>query len=206
VQAVPVARLKYAGAWDPEPLAWPRFARVFGRRTGYAIQGRAVSITDLSIETAPIAHLTGAFGYTFTERETDGLRRYVESGGVLLIDSCGGGAFTQSAQDELLLRAFPGSAADLVQPTHPLLSPTSEGMQDLAKPRLRPFTVDVLGPHAGAFRSIRWGAGHVIFTPLDLTSGLLGTQTWGILGYDPAYAQDFMQNLILWTLDGQKDR
>ena len=205
VQTVAVARLKYAGAWDPEPLAWPRFARVFGRRTGYAIQGRAVSIPELSIDTAPVAHLTGAFAYTFTDAEVRALRRYVESGGVLLIDSCGGGgAFAQSA-DDLLSRAFPGASPDLVQPTDPLLSPGSDGMQDLSKPRLRPFTVDVLGSHAGAFRSIRWGAGHVVFTPLDLTSGLLGTQTWGILGYDPAYAQDLMQNVILWALDGQKD-
>ena len=41
----------------------------------------------------------------------------------------------------------------------------------------------------------------MIFSRLDLTSGLLGTTTWGILGYDPTYAQSFMKNLILWTIN-----
>ena len=45
----------------------------------------------------------------------------------------------------------------------------------------------------------------MIFSPLDLTSGLLGTNTWGIIGYAPDYAQSLLQNIILWTLDGQKD-
>ena len=50
------------------------------------------------------------------------------------------------------------------------------------------------------------GKGHVIFTSLvTVTSGLLNTGTWGILGYEPTYSQNLLKNAIFWTLDGQKD-
>ena len=32
---VKVARVKYAGNWDPEPYAWTRFGRWFHKQTGY---------------------------------------------------------------------------------------------------------------------------------------------------------------------------
>ena len=41
------------------------------------------------------------------------------------------------------------------------------------------------------------GKGRVIYTELDVTTGLLGTNTWGITGYSPAYAQGLLKNLIL---------
>ena len=47
------------------------------------------------------------------------------------------------------------------------------------------------------------GKGAAIVSDLDLTSGLLGTQTLGIVGYDPAYAHAFVRNVILWTLNGR---
>ena len=78
-------------------------------------------------------------------------------------------------------------------------------MEELSKPRMRAFAVERLGGRGGLPEVISAGRGHVIMTSLDLTTGLLGTQTWGILGYEPGYAQSLMKNAILWTLDGQKD-
>ena len=41
---------------------------------------------------------------------------------------------------------------------------------------------------------MKLGKGRVIFTPLDVTSGLIGTNTWGILGYTPEYAEAMVTN------------
>lgn len=206
VQHVAVARLQYAGAWDPEPFAWTRFANVFERRTGYALDVTPVQIRDLRPGTFPVAHLTGATADTFTPAEIEALRQYVAAGGVLLIDPAGGpGPFEVSFRDVLLPAAFPEARPELIAPTHPLLSTGPPGMQDLAVPKLRRMTIDALGSHAGRVMELRFGRGHVIFTPLDLTSGLLGTNTWGILGFAPDYAQALVQNVILWALDGQRD-
>jgi hypothetical protein len=42
-------------------------------------------------------------------------------------------------------------------------------------------------------------AGYIVFSPLDLTTGLLATNTWGILGYAPPSCETFLRNLFLWT-------
>jgi hypothetical protein len=43
----------------------------------------------------------------------------------------------------------------------------------------------------------------VIFSALDLSSGLLGTSTWGVLGYLPEYSEALVRNLVLTTAAAQ---
>jgi len=199
-----LARLSYPGNWDPEPEAWNRFAKWFQLNTGYALTIKKVAIKDLTPEIAPVAHLTGTARYDLTNEESAAIKRYVEAGGTLLVDLCGGtGAFDQSMQSSLYFKVFVSTPAHVMSPSHPLLSGSGgNGMDDLSKPQLRPFAIDVLGPHAGLPEEISAGKGHVIYTSLDICSGLLGTNTWGILGYDPQYAQELAKNAILWTIDG----
>jgi hypothetical protein len=40
---------------------------------------------------------------------------------------------------------------------------------------------------------------------MDLTNGLLGANTWGIVGYDPAYASALMKNILLWSATGMRE-
>ena len=93
-----------------------------------------------------------------------------------------------------------------MQANHPLLLKGAPGTEDVTKRRLRPDAATRLGRSAGGLRILSSGKGHVLYTPLDLTSGLLGINTLGILGYDPTYAQALMKNVIFWTLDGQVDK
>jgi hypothetical protein len=129
----------------------------------------------------------------------------------LLIDQTGGGGlFEQSVTDVLLAKAFPGAKPVPLDPAaHPLFrggAPDS-GMDDLSKPKLRPTDADNRPAVNGAtpISGFAAGGGHVIYTPLDVTSGLLGTRTWGIAGLHPDYAPAFVKNLVFWTVDGQKD-
>ena len=54
-------------------------------------------------------------------------------------------------------------------------------------------------------REIPIGTGHILYTTVDFTTALLGTHTAGIIGYDPDYAMGLVENVILWTADGQRD-
>jgi hypothetical protein len=201
-----IARLSYNGNWDPEPAAWHRFGNWFQLNTGYKLNVKTVAIKDLTPEVAPIAELTGTARYDLTNDESAAIKRYVEAGGVLLVDVCGGsGPFDQSMQSSLYFKAWGNSPSHVMSPLHPLLKGAGNGMDDLSKPKLRQFTIDQLGTHAGLPEEISAGKGHVIYTSLDLTSGLLGTNTWGIMGYDPKYAQSLVKNVILWTIDGEHE-
>jgi hypothetical protein len=203
----PIARLSYAGNWDPEPAAWERFSRYFQLHTGSGLQMKTMPLRDLRPGAVPFAVLTGSARYDFAPDEAKAVKSYVEAGGVLLIDTTGGtGPFAQSVQSTLLDKAFPDRPLRLVAPAHPLLTRTPTGTEDLSKPRLRLYAIDVLGARGGFPEELESGRGHVLFTALDLTTALLGTQTWGILGYEPSYAQSLVNNAILWTWDGQKDQ
>jgi hypothetical protein len=101
-----------------------------------------------------------------------------------------------------LSSAFPETALRSVPRNHPLLNEGQPGMEDLGKPRLRPYVQERTAA-SGALRHLTSGKGAVIFSDLDVTSGLLGTETWGIFGYEPAYAQALVKNVLFWAVDGR---
>lgn len=198
---LPLARLRYAGNWDPEPYAWTRFAHQFQWQTGFAVDVRPIDVKSLTLASAPVAALTGVDPQQFTADELVALREYVQRGGVLLIDSCGGGPGFASAQQALLTAAFPEAQPALLDPTHPLLAGAGDCMNPL--PHVASRTV---GSSLQAPGILRFGRGHVIVTPADLTCGLLDTDTMGIKGYRPEYAESFVKNLMLWVWNGQPDQ
>ena len=194
----------YTGAWDPEPAAFERFARHFKHETGYELRVTAVGTEELRVQTYPVAHLTGTAAVNLSESQVNQLRRYVDDGGVLLIDACGGSSeFTASALN-LLAQAFPNKPLNAMPSNHPLLAGAGDGMEPLPHPELRTYTEQKIGRTTARLETLSPGRGRVIFSNLDLTSGLLGTNTWAILGYHPDYAQKLVKNTILWTLDGAK--
>jgi len=203
---ITVARVKYAmTTWDPEPYAWPRFANWLGWETGVGVKTQATPIADLgklAPADIPMAHLTGTNPYTVTDDEALSLRSYVENGGVLFIDSCGGAAFNDSI-DALLAKAFPGADRKRVAATDPLLSVSAEGMSDLGIMELRPFARKTIARSAARINRIDAGKGCVLYTNLDLTNGLLGSRIWGIIGFDTPAAQGLLKNILLWSARGR---
>lgn len=197
---VHLARVRYNGNWDPEPFAWAHFSRQLQWQTGYALGTLPVNIANLTPAIAPIAHLTGTDALQLNRADAENLGHYVQQGGVLLIDACGGQqAFAQS-EAPLLAAAFDSATPMPLDPSHPLLRHDAPGMMELPQVLTRPPGVTPQPPAI-----VKFGRGHVIVTPLDLTCALLDTQTQGITGYRPSYAELFCKNLLFWTLDGQKD-
>jgi hypothetical protein len=202
---VGVARLKYTGNWDPEPAAWRRFANWIVRATGTGVGLDEVSVAKLTPTVAPIAHLTGTASFKLTPEELEALRGYVDGGGVLLVDACGGSpAFAESA-NAAIASAFPEQQLKVMSVDHALFDPGAPGMDDLRKPRLRRFSLERGVQGDTRPRMLRSGRGAVIVSDQDLTAGLLGTETWGISGYEPSYAESFMKNLVFWTQDGKPE-
>jgi hypothetical protein len=200
-QTYAVARLEYNGDWNPEPYAWIRFARLFQYRTGSGVEAKQVRWADLKPADAPLAHLTGTARYRATDAEVAALKAYVEAGGVLFADHTGGAARFPESVRETLERAFPEKKLAPLPPADPLLTSGAEGMADLSQPRLRPYAADLLGKQPVTLEAFDAGTGRVIVTKLDVTHGLLGTNTLPILGFAPRYAESLMQNLIFWSVD-----
>ncbi|MGA2496634.1 MAG: DUF4159 domain-containing protein [Tepidisphaeraceae bacterium] len=198
-----IAQVRYGGNWNPEPGALERFASLFQYQTGYGLLREVVDMEDLRAARWPIAVMTGTAPFTPSARQIENLRKFVEDGGTLYIDAAGGsGLFSTSVHASMLAAAFPGKTTSVLGETHPVIAGSGDGMDDLAKPQLRPYAERKLGRAAARVEMLTSGAGRVIFSPVDTTFGLLGTNTWGVLGYKPAYAQGLLKNVILWAMDG----
>jgi hypothetical protein len=182
-RVVKLARLKYDGNWDPEPMAWTRFSRWLQGHSGVAIESAEVDLAALKPGDAPIAHLTGTSPHAFSAPEAAALRAYVEAGGVLLIDCCGGGdAFVQSVRTSVIGAAFADAQFAAIE------SKARYRTYVLAKDGAQPTKIPI---EHGAI-----GMGHVYLSRADITSGLLGTRSWGIYGFEPAYASELVSNLL----------
>lgn len=195
----PLAALTYDGNWNPEPAAWFRMSRYLQWEGGPALAIRPIPVQQIAPGAAPMATLTGTDAHNFSQPEIAALRAYVQGGGTLLIDSVGGdNAFTRSVREKLLPAAFADGIEQPLPPDHPLFKDLKAGLANTSPVRLRAYAVEHLGQVAPAIRLIKVGNGYVVFSTLDLTSGLLGTNTWGIVGFETQSAEKFAKNLVLW--------
>jgi hypothetical protein len=116
------------------------------------------------------------------------LGQYVQDGGILVIDPCGGdNQFQLFVHDQLIANAFAG-AKEI-----PLPKELSISM------KLRPYSLERLGGGTPQIRLLSFGNGYIIESPLDLTAALLNTRTWGIEGYQPESAEEFVKKVIQWS-------
>ena len=72
-------------------------------------------------------------------------------------------------------------------------------MQDLGQAVLRPYAEQKVGKAAGRLEQMQVGRGLIIVSGIDFSSGLVGSNSWGIIGYEPAYAMKLVKNLVIWS-------
>jgi hypothetical protein len=210
IGTLPVYRIKYDGNWDPEPGAYRRFQRSFQNQTSIEIKLLPVESSEISrIDpdtgklAAPIATLTGNTATDLSKLDMTAIRNFVKNGGVLLIDSAGGNKeFAAAVHDQLLAKAFAGMQTGVLNSEHPMLDGSLPMSDKLDRPTFRTRTKLMLsdGPPP-AVKYINLDKGMVVVSDLDLTTGLLGTNSFGIFGYNPAYCESFFKDLALWTLN-----
>lgn len=190
-RALPVTRLQHAGNWDPEPGGWPRVANVAHNQQRIDVKLGTAKLGDGQLTTgqlagAGVAHLTGTAKLTLTAAQRAELKKFVDGGGLLLVDAAGGsGAFADSARAELA-QAF-GTLA-LINEEHPLFAPGGGAKIEV---RYRRAAQKAL---TGGLRASRLegaevnGRLGVIFSREDLSVGMVGQPVDGVVGYDPETA------------------
>lgn len=198
-----LTRAKHGGKWDPEPDAFVRFGRWLEYQTGYRLLLNEASVLELDPDRHPAAHLTVGGGYDFTQAEIDAVRQYIERGGTMIVEAAGSSpAAIESLGVGLLGRAFAQTKRTILPGDHLIYTGREEGMDAADRPSLRIGTERLLGKGAARLELIEHGKGRVIYSPLDLSAGLVQTGAQSVMGYTPAYAQSLMRNLVLWAAEG----
>ncbi len=119
------ARLRYdSGDWDYNPKVCANVLDALVQYTSIPVHQEEVVITADSTELAayPFLFMTGHKLVRFSEKERQGLVRYVHNGGLLFSDDCNhdvNGLYSKSFEAEML-KAFPAAGLNKIPNRHPL--------------------------------------------------------------------------------------
>ncbi|MGC8552444.1 MAG: DUF4159 domain-containing protein [Phycisphaerae bacterium] len=201
-RSLTVAQVRYAGNWNPEPGAWPRMAQIASTTFATQLANQNVAVDKLSAAATPLAHLTGTKKFTFTSDQISALRHYLKSGGMLFADAGGGNIDFTNSFSHLVNELYPGKQLDNLPANCTLYTGAMAGGTAATHVMYRKFYTEREGIHntpemLGLKVNGRWV---IVFSQDDITSGLLGTNTWGILGYAPASAQALARNIICYAI------
>jgi hypothetical protein len=204
--AFTVARLKYNGRWDPEPGGWRRLAAVLHNTADLTLNVRTVTLGNDTLDSVDLAHLTGTDAFTLTEAQRTALKKYIAGGGLLLIDNCGGNdAFDQAVRAELA-KVVPDAESQLLAPLkadHALFG-DADGQPIAAD--YRAFALPKMGSNANSFQMRGLNVNDrlaVLYSPQDLSVGLVGQPVDGIIGYTPDTATKLVRRIIELRRDGK---
>ncbi len=194
-----VHRVRHDGNWNPEPLGWEQLAAVMNNEYDASLTTEAVDVADLNGGEQKLAHLTGID--KLPPEAIEALAKFVRDGGTLIIDAAAGsGEFASSIERELAAAVGEQAVGDLDTPlprSHPLFDDTPG---ELPSNLWRPFAIRRI---TGSLNQPRLrlheldGRPAIIYSPDDLTSGLVGHPVDGIQGYTPAAAQTLMAKSLL---------
>ncbi|TWT43794.1 hypothetical protein RAS1_01940 [Phycisphaerae bacterium RAS1] len=201
-RTINIARIRYDGDWDIEPYGWTRLATYMNNaaRTRLLVTS-GVSWASPDLNDFKIAWMTGTKAFVLNEDERAGMRKFLAAGGTLLADAA-------MASPEFL-EAFEREIGDaLKEPPHLIESGSAffsgQGIPDAAdlsvvgyRRSARVDTRERRVPPLKAFSTRQRMA--VIYAPLDVSVGLLGTPVYGLKGYDPDGVLRIARNMLLYA-------
>ncbi|MBI5725829.1 MAG: DUF4159 domain-containing protein [Planctomycetes bacterium] len=219
-KTVSVARLRYPGNYDPEPLALEKFARHMAQKYPIRVELAGVKKTPApasapagasqpspeiektgiaAAELKPgttLAIMSGTGRFTLPAADKDALKKYADSGGTILLESAGGsGGFFESAQE---LAGELWGKDKIVQipadcPLYQIKDMTVE------KVRYRRATAKRIGAakEPRLMGVMRGDRPFVILSREDLSGGLVGYSILGLDGYEPDSAFEIMRNIVI---------
>lgn len=205
-----LARIEYGGNWNPEPGGWPRLAGILRNKFKVDLQVTPIKLASPdALEDYAVAHITGTAALKLPDAAKAELVRFVDTGGLLIVDAAGGSkAFADSAEAELRA-AFGASAASLGDMAPMDWEPYNLSAWPLREVTFRLHARSVLQGDLRSARLRKIDRGNrpgVIFSREDLSGGIVGQPVDGIVGYSPATATQLMGDLLLYAAGERKGK
>ncbi len=195
------AQIKHDGVWNVHPGAATALLMKLRRYTSVRVNLKRVGVDagQDNLVSYPFLYMTGLDDFSFSQNERSALERYLNRGGVLVINNgLGLGAFDAAVRRELE-RLLPQATLEPIPADHGLhggLFDTSSVQYSPAlakskpelnnKPYLLGITID--------------GDLRVIYSPYDLEAGWLEVHYPQMRGYEPVSAQRLGMNVIVYMM------
>lgn len=114
------SQLKFSGNWDPHPESFKQIYFYLSNTTSLRVnpERRILTADDERIFYSPFLLFTGRGTYPeFSETQIINLRRYIEGGGIILIDTAGDAEFSRTV-DRTIKRVFPEKRYEKIPHDH----------------------------------------------------------------------------------------
>ncbi len=192
-KTIKVARIKYDGNFDPEPMALPQLRAMLAGQNG--IDLAITTCTPSELKDEKMAFITVGNSGSLKDDQAKALRKWIDAGGTLWIDTAGGtnvvavGADTLLAQlgytqtDLIYANELPMFTGKDLKNGYLLSTASYRQYNEGEKPRL--LAVKQKDRPA------------IYITRGDITSGLAGINSWGIVGYSVPTVRKLVGNSIL---------
>ncbi len=198
-------KLQHAGGADDAPNAWKNILLEFAGQTQFTIdmEKKVIPVNFAEMANYPLLFLHGRNALGFSAEERQAIKKYLENGNLLFIDSiCSSAEFNQSIEEELE-KIFPGGLKP-IPANHPIWQATYG--HDLKTVTLR--TPDFQAPQgyveqktAPQLKGIeiegRWA---VVFSPYDLSCAMENASANQCQGYAKEDAAKIAVNVLLYAL------
>lgn len=210
-RTIRVGRVRHDGAWSIEPYGWTRLARYLLNETASTVlvtSGVRLDTPGLNDE-FDVLHLTGTEALRLSDAEQQGLRRFLTGGGVLLADAAGGSREFHASFEEILRRILKQEPEWLPEDVALLTGAGIPGAVDLSGAGYRRAARTGGAPlrDRPALRAFLLGQRYaVIYSPLDLSVGLLGTDVYDCRGYEPETSLRILRNCLLYAMLSKADQ
>lgn len=203
VRRVRMAMLKIGGNWNPEPAAWPRLAQIMAVENRTTLILKKETIDELNARATPLAHLTGTGAFHVPWRQETKLHLFLSHGGTLFADAAGGSRAFRRSFRRMVVDIYPTKSLVPINLSSAIYAGTMPDSKVATVVKYRRAFISRHGyslqPQLLGIR--RHGRWVIIFSPQDITGGLLGLHTWGIDGYEPKSAQTLAANIILYAVE-----
>jgi hypothetical protein len=196
-KTIKLARLAYAGNWNPEPGGWRRLANVMRNGGEMALDVQPVTLGTGKLDPAiyTVAHLTGTSAISLSATQLSELKKFIDGGGTLIIDAAGGSTAFSGSVEQLIGRIIPAkSSLQALDPSHPSIA-------GVGRAKFRRFERARIGNAQDLLPQavIIDGRAAVFYSPLDLSVGLVGQPVDGIAGYEPETATKIVNGIIAYA-------
>jgi len=203
------AQLKHDGAWNVHPGGATALLTKLRRHTAIRVNLKRVAVDPEKddIFSYPFLYLTGLDDFSFSPEAVTALRRYLDYGGVMLINNGMGLSTFDRAVRRELAKILPDAKLEPIAANHNLynsfLSIREVGYSPVLaknKPELknRPY---LLGVTIDSARHTNGGGAlGVLYSPYDLEAGWLEAYYPLIRGYDSVGAQQLGMNIIAYVM------
>ena len=197
-----VGQIRHDGPWKTRAAAFPMLLNQFHTATGTPVsfELRDVSLTDAAIFEMPFLYMTGTTDFTLTEQEIAALRRFLNNGGVLLVEAGEGRQSFDVSFRQQIGKVLPGKPLEALPAGHEIYTRPLDASVVKARPALavrRDNKIEIAPELLGIELN---GTLSVIYTPNDLSAGWEHALAPYAMGYESKDATALGVNVLYYAV------